>query len=119
MRNDVLVETRTEKSNYSVGEEVKMSITMENKGRGTIELIFTSAQRYDFLVLKDGKEIWRWSDGKVFGMVLGHLLLKSGEKQTYTEAWKPEDAAPGEYEVIGAVTSQPAYKTASTFKISS
>ena len=117
--NDILAETRTDKGKYSVGEKVKISVTVTNKGLDPVELIFASAQRYDFIVLKDGKEVWRWSNGKMFAMVLESLLLKSGEKQTYMETWKPKDITSGEYEVIGTVTSRPAHRAVCTFRINS
>lgn len=117
MEKDISVETQTNKNKYSLGEEVKISVTVTNKSLKPVELIFTSAQRYDFIVLKDGEEVWRWSSSKVFAMVLEPLLLKSGEKRTYTETWKPKDVTPGEYEMIGMVASRPAHRTTYTFKI--
>lgn len=117
MRKDISAETQTNKSKYSVGEEVKISVTMANKGLNPIEIIFASAQRYDFIVLKGNEEVWRWSNDKVFAMVLEQVLLKPGEKQTYSETWKPKDAKPGKYEVIGVVTSRPPYRSACVFKI--
>jgi hypothetical protein len=119
VEKDILVETRTDKGKYSVGEEVKISVTVTNKCLNPVELIFTSAQRYDFIVLKDGEEVWRWSNSKMFAMVIESLLLKSGEKQTYMETWKPKDITSGEYEVIGIVTSRQAHRAICTFKINS
>lgn len=119
MEKDILVETQTDKGEYSVGKEVKMSVTVTNTGLNPVELIFTSAQRYDFIVLKDEEEVWRWSSSKVFAMVLEPLLLKSGEKQIYTEIWKPKEIPLGEYEAIGIVTSRPAHRATCTFKINS
>ena len=119
MEKDILVETRTNKNKYSLGEEVKVSVIVANKSLNPIELIFPSAQRYDFIVLKDGEEVWRWSNGKMFAMVLESLLLKPDEKQTFMETWKPKDIMSGEYEVIGIVTSRPAHRAICTFKINS
>ncbi len=117
MRNAVVVETRTNKSKYYVGEEVELSVAVNNTGSNPVELIFTSAQHYDFVVLKDDNEVWRWSSGKVFAMVLEQLSLKPGEKQTYRETWKPRDAMPGEYKLTGIITSQLVRSSNCTFKI--
>jgi uncharacterized membrane protein len=117
VETDVIVETRTDKGTYSGGEEVKISVTVTNKGLDPVELMFISAQHYDFMVLKDEQEVWRWSKGKMFAMVLQSLLLKSGEKQTYMETWKPKDITPGVYEVIGTVTSRLAHKAICMFRI--
>ena len=117
MEKDISVESRTDKGKYLLGEEVKMSVTVTNKSLKPVEFIFTSSQHYDFIVLEDGEEVWRWSSSKVFAMLLEPLLLKSGEKRTYTETWKPKDITPGEYEVIGMVASRPSHRATCTFKI--
>ena len=117
VEKDVLMGTRTDKGEYSVGEEVKISVTLTNKGLTPLELIFTSSQRHDVIVLKEGAEVWRWSNNKMFAMVLESLLLKPGEKQTYMETWEPKCITPGEYEVIGTVTSRPAHRATCIIKI--
>jgi uncharacterized membrane protein len=117
VEKDISVETRTDKGEYSVGEEVKISVTVTNRGMNPVELIFMSAQRYDFIVVKDDREVWRWSNNKMFAMVLESLLLKPGEKQTYMETWEPKCITSGEYEVIGTVTSRPAHRATCIIKI--
>jgi uncharacterized membrane protein len=117
VEKDISVETRTDKGEYSVEEEVKISVTVTNRGMNPVELIFMSAQRYDFIVVKDDREVWRWSKNKMFAMVLESLLLKPGEKQTYMETWEPKCITPGEYEVIGTVTSRPAHRATCVIKI--
>jgi len=118
VEKDILVETRTDKGKYSLGEEVEMSVTVTNLGLNPVELFFASAQHYDFIVSKGDEEVWRWSNGKVFAMVLETLLLEPGEKQTYKETWKLKDKVkPGEYEVIGIITSRPSHKATCAFDI--
>jgi len=117
VEKDISVETRTDKGEYSVEEEVRISVTVTNRGMNPVELIFMSAQRYDFIVVKDDREVWRWSNNKMFAMVLESLLLKSGEKQTYMETWEPKCITSGEYEVIGTVTSRPAHRATCVIKI--
>jgi len=119
MRKDISVKTQTKKSKYTVGEEVEMFVTLVNISPNPVELIFTSAQRYDFIILKEGKEVWRWSNGKMFAMVLDNLRLEPGEGLTYTETWKTRDAEHGEYEVTGVIMSQPPLRAACTFKVGS
>ena len=118
MEKDISVETLTDKGEYSVEEEVKISVTVTNRGINPVELIFMSAQRYDFIVLQEDREVWRWSSDRVFAMFLGRLFLKSGEKQIYMETWKPKGIMLGEYKVVGTVTSWPAHAATCIFKIS-
>ncbi len=117
MGKDILVEVRTDKSNYRIGNDVRLSITIANISSNPIKLSFTSSQHYEFIISKDSEEVWRWSGDKMFLMVLQSLVLETGGKRTYTETWKPKNADIGKYEVLGTITSQPAYKATCTFKV--
>ena len=117
MLENVEVEARTGRSQYRAGDEVEVSVTVNNKGPGPVELTFASSQRYDFLLLEDGEEVWRWSRDKMFAMVLGHLLLEPGEGQTYTETWRLGGVPRGEYELVGVVTCQPPLRATCTFTV--
>jgi len=119
MERRIIVEVQTDKDEYTLYEPVQMTLKIWNKETKPIELVFTSAQRYDFIVLKNDEEVWRWSKDKMFAMVPSSLLLKPHEKRVYTETWKTPAAIPGEYKVVGVVTSRPAFKATSTFKIRS
>jgi hypothetical protein len=99
-----------------MGNEVLLSITIGNLSPNPIELVFTSSQHCEFIISKDGKEIWRWSSDKMFAMALESLVLQTGERRTYTETWKPENANIGKYEVLGRITSHPAYGATCTFE---
>lgn len=115
MTMDISVKTQTSKSKYSLYEEVEISVTAMNEGLSPLELVFTSAQRYDFIISKGEKEIWRWSNGKMFAMALEQLILQPSETLTYTEKWKPIDATPGEYKVTGVIMSQLPCRATCTF----
>ncbi|MCL5877897.1 MAG: BsuPI-related putative proteinase inhibitor [Candidatus Bathyarchaeota archaeon] len=115
MKTQISVKTQTSKSQYSVEEEVEISVTITNGGRSPVELIFTSAQRYDFIISKGEKEIWRWSNGKMFAMTIEQLILQPNETLTYTEKWKPTDATPGEYKATGVIMNQPPFEAPCTF----
>jgi len=119
MEEGIIVEVQTDKDEYALYEPVRMTLKIWNGGTMSVELVFASAQRYDFMVLKDGEEVWRWSRDKMFAMVLGSLSLKPHERRVYTETWKASGAIPGKYNVVGVVTSRPTLKATSTFKIRS
>ena len=89
-----------------------MHLTVTNKGNKPLELIFSSSQRYDFVVEKEGKEIWRWSKDKLFAMMLGELTLQPDQSLVYQEIWAQEDNAgnlvpPGRCEIIGILKTAP------------
>ncbi len=114
---DIVVITETYKSHYSVGEEAKISITLSNKGAKSVELLFASAQRFDIVIKEGENEVWRWSSDKMFAMVTENVVVKPGKKKTYKATWKIETATPGEYDVIGTITSQPSLSDKSSIKI--
>lgn len=43
---------------------------------------------YDFMIEKDGKTLWKWSDGKVFLQVLTPVRIPGGRPVEYTEIWE-------------------------------
>lgn len=113
----IIVKVLTDKSKYRLSEPVRMTLKILNGGVLPVKLIFTSTQRYDFTILKGDEEVWRWSKDKVFAMVVGSVSLKPFETRTYTETWNAIGASPGEYKVVGVVTSRPTRKATCTFEI--
>ena len=79
----------------TVGDGVAFTFTVENGGDRPVELTFRDACRADFAVYEDDREIWRYSDGRMFAQVLTEAELQPGESAAFEEAW-PEPA-PGDY----------------------
>ncbi|HID07744.1 MAG TPA: hypothetical protein EYP10_11435, partial [Armatimonadetes bacterium] len=96
----VQLKLSVDKSTYRVGERVLMKLTVTNTTDMPITLRFRSGQKFDFIVKADGKEVWRWSRGKVFIMMLTALRLKPNESKVFTTNEFTPDA-PGKYEAIG------------------
>jgi hypothetical protein len=118
VKNSITAETQTDKERYTAGEAVKLSITASNETLQPLQLFFTSSQRYDFAVLKDKSEVWRWSSDKMFSMQTETIFLSSGEKLAFEETWIPENLLElGEYEAVGFVTAQPVLCATCKFKI--
>jgi hypothetical protein len=69
-----------------------------------MHLSFKDAQRFDFLIEKEGKEIWRWSKGQVFAQVLGEKRLRPGESMTYSAKFD-EKLPPGKYRITGMIVA--------------
>lgn len=68
-------------------EPVQLSLTVENTGARSEVLRFSSGQQYDFMVSMSGREVWRWSSGRVFIQALTSITLSPGEKKTFTATW--------------------------------
>lgn len=99
---------------YSKGEPIELSLTVSNSSKTPVTLRFSSAKQYDFIVKKDGQEVWRWSQGRMFAMALTEFTLEPQKSKSYRAAWPQTDGnkksvGPGTYEAtaILAVSGQP------------
>ncbi len=68
-----------------------------------LTLQFSSGQRFDFVVSKEGEEVWRWSADQFFTQALGEESLSAGDELRYEAQWVPTEE--GSYEVLGLVTA--------------
>lgn len=112
---------KTDKEVYSPYEPVLMQLTVINKRKAVFKSAFSSAQRYDFLVRREGREVWRWSNEKVFAMALTGFTLKPQESATYSEKWVSQEradsgpVAQGRYEIVGILKTKPQIVSNSVF----
>jgi hypothetical protein len=87
-----------------VGQAVALRISLVNNSGQTQAVAFPDAQQYDFWAKRGSREVWRWSDGRLFAAATTTLELASQEPRMFSETWTPEQA--GEYDVFGTVTSK-------------
>jgi hypothetical protein len=96
----------TDKTEYTTGEPICMTITAINQTSSEVCLSFRDAQRFDFYIEQEGEEVWRWSQGRMFTQVLGREVLAPGTSVTYSA--KCEDKfEPGLYVVTGVIAAEP------------
>jgi hypothetical protein len=89
------------------GAEARWELRLTNQGPEPVVLAFRTSQRGDVALGQDGVERWRWSDGQMFLQVLGERELAPGEVWSFTLEGAL-DAAPGRYEAVATVSSEPA-----------
>ena len=76
-------------ANVSVNDGVSLSLHVTNVADHSLELDFPNGQTHDFVVFDSaGREVWRWSTGRMFTQALQNKLLSSSETVTYEEKWK-------------------------------
>jgi hypothetical protein len=75
-------------ANVSVSNGVAFTLHVTNVTDHSVELTFPSGQAYDFIVVDSvGRELWRWSQGRMFTQALKNRFLDSKETVTYQEQW--------------------------------
>lgn len=114
---DVTVETFTDKSNYALGELVKVIVVATNDGTEFVELGFTSTMQAGYrVVASDGVQVYDYRAHHSAFSAMTSLSLDPGESATYffndTNAWPQVDDSgksipPGSYVILGCLyTSQ-------------
>lgn len=87
-----------------VKHTARFALQVKNVGRKHVELKFPNGQAYDFAVLDDsGREVWRWSAGRMFTQGVQNRLLGSGEAMNAGAAWSA--AKSGHYTVVAKLNS--------------
>ena len=101
------VSMSTDKMSYSVDEPIKMTFKIFNYTEKDVVFYFNSAQRYDFIIEdEEESKIWRWSEDKMFTMVLGEEILgPTNPEVIYTAEYKGK-LNPGYYKVTGILVVQ-------------
>ncbi|MWG35853.1 BsuPI-related putative proteinase inhibitor [Halomarina oriensis] len=81
------------------GGSVDVRYTVENTGEESVELTFRDGGHADCVVLDGDSEVWRWSEGRMFTMAMGHETVAPGDSLAFEFEWTPSTT--GEYTVRG------------------
>jgi len=77
-------------------DAVTFEFTVANDGPDPVEASFSDAQRAECVVSGGDDEVWRWSDGQMFAMMMGSETFAPGESETYELVW--EEPEHGDFE---------------------
>jgi len=69
-------------------DKLRFTLSVHNNTTKMVELRFPDGQTHDFVV-KDfaGKEIWRWSEGRMFTSAMRSETLKGKGETNFEESW--------------------------------
>lgn len=85
--------------------EVRFALNVKNVGKKHVELRFPNGKSYDFVVLDSlGREVWHWSNGRMFTQGMQNKQLGTGDVMHVSEAWK-RPLQPGKYTAIATLNS--------------
>jgi len=88
----------------TLGDAATFALRVVNVSERRLELDFPDGQTREFAVYDAaGREVWRWSRGRLFTQVMQNKLLHAGDTVTYAERWNRP--TPGTYEVVATLRS--------------
>ena len=107
------VDLFADKAIYHLREPVKLTLIVTNESQKIISAVYSSSQSFDFAVFNnDKREIWRWSNDKVFAQMLRPFTLPPGKEVRFSTTWKQADyygnpVPKGKYYVQGWLVLSP------------
>lgn len=88
-----------------VGDEIDLALSVTNNTKKSMELRFPTGRTHDFYVYDaSGKEVWRWSRGRMFTSVLQTRLVRSQETTTFHNTLK-RILPKGQYTAVAVLRS--------------
>ena len=82
---------------------MEFAIELKNTGKSA-EVRFANGRTHEFVVVDErGREVWRWSKGRLFTQSLQTKQLRTGDVIRYAAKW--DTAAPGKYRVIASLNT--------------
>ena len=71
-------------------ESLKFALRIVNNTKKMVEIHFPDGQTHDFVVNDStGKEVWRWSEGRMFTQAMRSKTLKGKDGTVFEETWEP------------------------------
>ena len=87
-----------------VHDGVKMGFHVLNTSDKKLEVNFPSGQTHELVVLDSlGREVWRWSAGRMFTQTLQNRVLRTSDSLEYDAVWS--DAPRGRYVAVATLAS--------------
>lgn len=87
-------------------ESVKFALRVVNNTSKMVEINFPDGQTHDFVVNDStGKEVWRWSEGRMFTSAMRSKTLKGKDETVFEESWETTGHH-GSFTAIATLRSQ-------------
>lgn len=89
-----------------IGDDgVRLELLVVNQTKKKLEIDFPDGRTRDFVVFDaSGREVWRWSRGRLFTQTVQNKFLGAGDTATYEGRW--QHAAPGHYTAVALLRSR-------------
>ena len=84
---------RSDRAAYYLGQTVHLELALTNDSAIPVAMALPTGQLFDFRVLHEEREIWRWSTGRAFAQAITEVLLDPGQRGRYRIDWDQRDQA--------------------------
>ena len=90
----------------AVGDKgIALALHVTNVGNHALEITFPSGLTHDFIIQDSiGRDVWKWSDGRLFTQALQNKLLDANETLSFDEKWSGPHKR-GRYTAIAVLNS--------------
>ncbi len=89
-----------------VRDGIEFAFRVTNNASRTLELLFPTGQTHELVVVDSlGREVWRWSEGRMFTQALQNRILESSATLSWAAAWRSK-VPPGRYVAIASLLSE-------------
>ena len=99
---------------FKTREPIPLELVVRYGGKDPLTLNFSTSQRYDFQIEREGEILWRWSNGRMFAQILGQFSLSSELPEIRYRAVFQGYLPPGHYKARGVLTTRPRPLSAAT-----
>jgi Intracellular proteinase inhibitor len=99
-----------DKGSYVIGERMRIRLVVANVVGRPVAVVFPTAQRFDFIVKREGKPVWQWAAAMMFAQTMARETIASRDSLVFEATWD-QVIADGTNLGLGAYTIEGVLKT--------
>lgn len=85
-------------------EQVAFAFTVTNTSPDPVEVQFSDSGKAEFVVEDEGREVWRFTDGRMFAQVISSEVVDPESEVTYEGTW--DDPQSGRFTALAELRAQ-------------
>jgi len=90
-----------------VRDGIDFVFRVTNNAASKLELLFPNGQTHDIIVVDSlGREVWKWSEGRMFTQALQNKVLESNGSVAWNASLRAAAIPPGRYTAVASLLSE-------------